>query len=548
MDSSNKPCFMIEPFLVTALTASTRASTATYIDALGILRTAAIDEIRPIVEPFESTNLITNSNSFSADGTTVTLSTVAASAPDGTSDAVLATADTSTGTHTVKALETASLTPGLTYGASIFVEKHNTISNDLSRCVVKVLAGTGTSLTEIGKVLVKFGSKPEVISSTGVTGAMVVDCTGNWLRAQFEFVAGSNGGHSNHQIRVLMDSGNTHDAESTSFTGSSHYKLKVFGADIEPNFASSYIPTTAGTVTRAADIVPSAVAGTSDLVSSNVPVDDYAYWLVGTAYAVGDKVLSTGHTSVYECLVANTGTQPAGDTTGKWIEIGRVNCWRMFDGYMSSVTSYAEEINVSIRPGAKTDSLVLFGVKGARVRGTVIDTYEGLCYDQSVSTLSHSAESSWYGYFFNPQEEQDCVILTDLPRSSSCTIGVQISLPGGVAECAMCLVGSKDDLGIAQWGLGFGIDDYSAKSTNAYGDTSIVERAFANRVTYQLYIDSADNTRIKRRMAAVRAKACVFVGDKTRPESIVYGYYKSFFPLLQAANYTDCNLEVEGLT
>ena len=534
--------FMIEPFLVTAATTTTRSTTATYLDGLGVLRYAAVNEIRPIIEPFAATNLISNSNSVTADGSTVTLTSVAATAPDGTSAATEVQGDSSTGKHTVKSLESSALTAGQRYGASIFIEKA-TIT--YSRAVVSILAGTGGSTVEVGKALVRIPAA-EVVSSTGLVGADVTDCVGKWVRAELVFTAQSHGGSTNHQIHVLLDGGSADDAELTSFAANG-CRIRVFGADIEADYVSSYIPTSGTAASRAADVLPAAVATVSDLISSNVPVTDHAEWNVATAYVLNDRVILAVLTSVYECRVACTGVNPSTDTTGKWVLVGRVNCWKMFDGQMTTSTEMAEEINVAIRPGAKADSLVLFGAVGAGVRVTVTDAVDGLLLDRQIAMVRHTAESSWYAYFFNPQVAQDYLILTDLPRSSNCTITVQISQPGGTAKCSMCLVGSKDDLGTAQFGLGFGIDDYSTREKDDFGNYSITKRDFSDHISYPVLVPTADNRRVKNRLAAVRATACVFVGSVDYPETIAYGYPTAFDHVLGGVGYSDCNLEVESL-
>lgn len=536
--------FLFEPYLVTAPSGSTtRSTTATYIDAAGVLRHAAINEIRPIIEALAATNLVSSSNSFSAVGSSVNLSTTTAGGPDATTDATKCVSSGS-GTHAVKGVETSALTVGLRYGASVFVQK---ASPYLKRAVVKVYSGTGGSAAELGKVLVNVDGAA-VVSSTGVTDPIVVDCADGYVRVEFTFIAASTSGNSNHHVRVYLDDGTGTAAESTSFSGSSTKWLRVFGCQIEANLVSSYIPTAGATVTRAADVSPAAVSGVSDLISTNVPITDYAAWAVGTAYVTGNKVIVTGQTSIYECVTGCTGVNPSTDTTGKWSNIGRVNAWKMFDGFMSTATAYADEINVSIRPGAKVDCIALFGLVASSVRVTVTDTIEGLVYDQLVSTMSHVAEVSWYSYYFSPQLEQNVLVLSDLPRTATCTIGVQIALPGATAECSMLLVGSKDEIGTCGAGVAFGIEDYSAKTTDTNGNITVQQRAYADRVSYQILIDSADNARIKKRLAALRATACVFVADPDFPETVCYGYYKSFFPVLQSAERTDCQLEIEGLT
>jgi len=83
---------------------------------------------------------------------------------------------------------------------------------------------------------------------------------------------------------------------------------------------------------------------------------------------------------------------------------------------------------------------------------------------------------------------------------------------------------------------------------DAFGNASVTERAYADRADYQIVLLDGDEHSTKKELAAVRATACVYVGDASRKTTIVYGYYKSFDCVLARVGISDWNLEVEGLT
>jgi hypothetical protein len=524
--------YFVKPFLVTPAAAPTRASTATYLETTGVLRYAAVNEVRPIIETMGATNLIASSAVFTASSGD-TLSSAATPAPDGLAAADVVSFGTSPGDHSLSSTSATALVVGATYGASVFVKISST---GLYRCAVKVGARQ-----VLARIKAWSGFAEGIVSASPGANAALTVCANGWVLITLQFVATS----TSAKVVAWADAGTGNDAENTGFGGKSG-AMAAWGAQIELGAASSHIPTSGGVATRAPDVLPAPVAGVSDLIGTNVPLTDHPAWLVGTAYAIGSRVVVG--TDVYEALVASTGVNPVSDTTAKWIKVGKVNAWKMFDTYMGTATRNAESIGVTIRPGAAADSLALFGVVAASVSVTVYDAVEGQVYDKTISMVGHAAASSWHSYFFSPQIAKSILVLKGLPRSRNCTISIQLSQPGGFAECGMCLVGSAVELGDAQWGLGFGIQDYSAKAAGTYGERDIVERAYADRANYQLMVATGDNSRIKQALAAVRAKACVYVGHPDFPESIVYGYYKSFDQVLRYLTYSDCNLEIEGLT
>lgn len=527
---------LVEPYLVSPAAPLTRASTATYLDAAGVLRYAAVNVARPIIEVKAATNLIASSAVFSASGNGDNLVSAGTLAPDGLAMADFMAVGSLSGEHDIVSAASTALVAGATYAASVFVKSRDP---RLTRCVVRV--GGRQALV---RLMTTGGLAVGLVSASSGASASVTACAIGWVLVTLQFVAASASARS---IAVLADRGVGNAAEDSDFGGSSG-EIAAWGAQIELGEASSCIPTSGAVATRAADIPPAVVAGFSDLLSSNVPVTDYPVWLVGTAYIIGNKVTVTNSTDVFEAIAASTGVSPVLDATGKWQNIGKVNRWKMFDGYMSTGTEYASEISCSVRPASPVDSLVLFGLSGASVRVTVTDTYEGEVYSKTIVTRSHLAQATWHGYFKSPQIDVDLVILTDVPLSRNCIVSIQISAPSGIAACGMCLLGRKDEIGQAQWGLGFGIQDYSAKTPNDFGDFDIVERAYSDDVNYQVFVDTADNNRIKKRLASVRAKACVYIGHPDYPESVVYGYFTSFDQVLKFVTYSDYNLEVRGKT
>ena len=522
--------YYVKPYLVKQGGTFSRASTATYTDAAGVLRYAAIDEQRPIIETIAATNLVPTSQELTAV-TGVVVATGYAG-PDATTSATRIRANISeTSIKESIGASTAALTSGATYGASVYLYSTDTFAGVRAKlsggttygCVVNLATGA-------------------VVASSGAANITTEDLTGGWWRIGFAFVAGA-AQTAAVQLRFALSS-----SVDSSWSTGLYKDVYFFGAQIEAGSVSSYIPTTGAAATRAVDIV-TAGSGGSELQYSNVAVTEAA-WLVGTAYVIGDKVIVGSGTDIYEAVANNTGVNPTTDTTGKWLNIGKVNRWKMFDGYMSTGTSNLDEISVSIRPSAAVDCLALFGVVGYKATVIVIDDTEGEVY-RNVTYLRGTTptESSWTAARRTLPVSDDIMLLSDLPLTKTCTITIQIAEnTGSNAECGMCIVGRAKQLGSAKWGVKAGIADYSAKTVDTFGNVSITERAYADRADYQIMLLDGDEYTTKKELAAVRATPCVYVGDAAKKTTVVYGYYKSFDCVLSHANWSDWNLEVEGLT
>lgn len=547
---------LIEPYLVTMGAAPSRASIATYKDASGVLKTAAIDEPRPIFEVLGTVNLLASSTDFyDADKFGVAAYVTIASsslpkAPDNSSNCAKITdggANLTTYGRSSRSASIPSLSPG-TYEASVFLK-----AGGVTRVQMRIaLSGSGDSSGDIissaPRMLVDMASGRIVIANGNVVASSIEAYANGWYRASLRW---NHDGSTSRAIHLDMDFGSGNEALNAIFPYTAADTTKyfyAFGAQVEDGFVSSYIPSTGTSGVRAPDVLPTFVAGVTDLISSNVAITE-ATWNGSTAYVAGNKVVVAGNINVWECITGNTGVNPATDTTGKWLNTGAMNRWRMFDGYMGTGTSKAETIEVTVRPGYAADSLILFGLQATSVTVIVTDDIEGKVYHRTIDTLNYAQESTWHSYFFGERLTQDYLLLTDLPLTAHCTISVMISAPGSTAKCGMMLVGRAENIGIGpQYGMSSGIVDYSTITRDAFGRTTVVPRAYANRVNYRVVINTRDFYATKNILTRVRSKACAYIGSPGIPESMAYGYYKSLDLVMSGPIVSDYNLEVEGLT
>lgn len=231
----------------------TRASTATYYDAEGVLRTAASGEARFTHDPATEeslgllieearTNLFTYSEQFDNAAWTklnVTVNADAAVSPDGltAADAVIAT--TTNASHFIDS-GALSFTSGTTYTQSIYAKALGT-----NRIRLRFNAAAFTSISYVDFDLVS-GS---IVASSGLITASSITSVGNgWYRCTATAVATATA--TNNIYILILDAVGTQ-----TYAGNGYSGAFLWGAQIEAGaFPTSYIPTTSSQVTRAADV------------------------------------------------------------------------------------------------------------------------------------------------------------------------------------------------------------------------------------------------------------------------------------------------------
>lgn len=283
------------------------------------------------------------------------------------------------------------------------------------------------------------------------------------------------------------------------------------------------------------------------LIGSSVDEDDYAAWDGAASYLVGDRRIRSHR--IYEALIAHSGIDPAGPATSPatWLDLGATNRWKMFDDRIGSRTEQAESIGVTLRPGTVINALALFNLQGHTVTVVMTDPVEGEVYRREVS-LVDPAVSSWYDWLFAVLGRKADVVLLDLPAYGTADLSVTIAAGSGTAACGHMVAGAQVEIGVALYGTGVGITDYSRKEVDAFGSSIVVERAFSKRADFDVSLETARVSAIQRLLASIRARPVVWVGDASYEATVLFGFFKDFSISISGPSVSDGTITVEGLT
>ena len=349
-------------YIPTPATFTGRASTATYYDASGVIQTAASGVARDnayfpdengvfrsagLLLEAAGTNLALSSEDFSNTSywnpTGQTITTNAVVAPDGntTADNIVPSSGTNVARYLYYAANPYSMSASTIYTTSIFVKKnglryfalqaHDNGTGSGHRAGFDLDTGTVVTSNNMG-------------SGTGVIASIVRHPNG-WYRCIITGTTASTG--TTGRIAFSFSSALDANASVSAITADGVNGGYVWGHQVEQNsYATSYIPTVASTVTRAADTSTSATVTRSADVAS-ITGSNFSSWYnnarVGTLFidrtcnspgASNATIAALGGPSVFD---PNVGLFASG-----WQEYlshtsWAVSMWALFGGNLAAI-------------------------------------------------------------------------------------------------------------------------------------------------------------------------------------------------------------------
>ncbi|MFJ3487723.1 hypothetical protein ACIPL1_30500 [Pseudomonas sp. NPDC090202] len=286
------------------------------------------------------------------------------------------------------------------------------------------------------------------------------------------------------------------------------------------------------------------------VVSSNIPAADYALWVSTSTYAKDDK--RTWKDRNWQALGAvPAGTEPGNETVTtenplKWLDLGATNRMAMFDEVVGTRSTHADSVTVTVRPGSVVNSIALLNLAGQSVTVTMTDSIDGVVY-QRTATLIDAGVDNWYDWFFADIDTRTSMVLLDLPAYGTADITVTVNSSGTAAIGAL-VMGKLTTLGITTYTARVGIDDYSVKKKDDFGNFTVVERAFADNGDFPVVVETERVTKIKRLLTEIRAKPVVWIAESTYEAAIIYGFYTTFDITYGDDSNSNMQITIEGLT
>lgn len=273
----------------------------------------------------------------------------------------------------------------------------------------------------------------------------------------------------------------------------------------------------------------------------------YAEYAGGTTYAAGDRVIVAASDKEYvSAQGSNTGH--AVTDTAWWIEVGPTAPWRPFDALIQTQAERLDEINYTIEATGLVDTVVLLNISAASAQVIVTDATDGVVYDETVSLVSTSGIDNWAAYFRDPIRRRRDYPFDDLPAYRAPEIQVVLEDAGETVGLGALVIGRGVELGGTQYGGQVGIQDYSRKAQDDFGNYEVVERAYARRGQFNVNVPNTRLDAVADLLTEYRATPAVYIAAAAYGATVIYGFAKDWALAVQYPTYSILSISIEGLT
>ena len=176
-----------------------------------------------------------------------------------------------------------------------------------------------------------------------------------------------------------------------------------------------------------------------------------------------------------------------------------------------------------------------------------VHTARAVEYDSTYTLEAGMLDASWYSYLYDPILRDTDTVELEFPRLNNPIIDVWMTATGETVICGGLVIGRRFEIGDSQYGATAGIQDYSVKTVDDFGNYTINERAYAKRGNFTVWLPSARTSGVISQLAKYRATPIVYVGTEVHAGTIIYGFYKDFSVDIAMYDTSVCTIQVDGL-
>lgn len=293
----------------------------------------------------------------------------------------------------------------------------------------------------------------------------------------------------------------------------------------------------------------------TDYKSINI-VEDEVLWDINTLYKYGDE-RRDGH-YIYKYAGeddTNTTLSPSiiyerdKEIFPIWVQIKPTNYYAMLDARTDSQTTSDNDIVMTFDI-KNQNTFSLLNIKAQNINLSLYDNSVGaVTYSKDINTQDESGVIDFYSYCFSDFVFTNSIYVDDFPLTQNGVLTVTAS--GDDVKIGRLVLGKSYYIGDTQFDMRLGIESYSTRSIDTFGNATLQQRGSVNIDSYTVQIPTTKVKDLMRTAKEYDAIPILFIADESA-DSIVenllnFGYWTSFSMVLPNPVKSILSLSIKGL-
>lgn len=291
----------------------------------------------------------------------------------------------------------------------------------------------------------------------------------------------------------------------------------------------------------------------ANIVSINIPENDYAVHSMSSTYGLADRVIVTGvdiHRIYQSVHAANTGNNPLNEldlnNPVHWSLVGATNAYKIFDTYTSSQAIYDNTITFTVKNLGVLNTIGLINIDANSASIVGYDAGDVEIYNQTVDLVSYATFSSYYDYYFTPFLRRNVYVFEDIPPVNNGKFVITLTATGTV-KIGNFVGGYGYEMAAINYSSNVRQKDYSIKQQLPTGEYYFAEGATSTVAEFLFTLPNEKFDLLQRLIQQLRATPALYVGSELYESTNLYGIILDAPSVLTYSAHSECRMQVESL-
>lgn len=280
------------------------------------------------------------------------------------------------------------------------------------------------------------------------------------------------------------------------------------------------------------------------LVATSVPETDHPVYSAATTYANGARVILNHR--IYESVQdSNVGKDPLA-SEGWWAKVSPTNRWKPFDLSSTTRLQLSGPSYYEIKPNTAVSAVMFIdcdGLSSIRVRLIEDGTTH---YDTEHLMRPTPSTPSWFAWTFEQRAPRSRLVVQDLPARPRATLRVDFDITAAPGWIGTMAFGRAYELGEGvRYGARIGVQDFSRKQRNDYGEMELIRRGNAKTMSLQISVDNKKLDATDMLLTSLTGTPCLWIGSSRFSALSLWGVFTSWSYTVAYYDVTELSVDVE---